>query len=296
MTAPRPRKTPSRRATRGFTLIELLVGAVLFGLLATVVMDLLLSQSRFYDVQDAGNATTQNTRIALKRIGNDVLLVGRGMNALSIDNPDLIVANDGTVTANVAKTDAITLLSIPDSVPQIPLSAAATQGAKSLTIVDDARRVAAGLSVNDLITVHDTNLGNSQVVRVTSLVDNGATMTVGFAAADSLMLVYAKDASRVYVMNTVSYRLNKSDPARPHLERRRNDGAWEKMVPGIEGMTFSYFDSTDTAVTPSSPAARREIRKVRIAVDGRSVRAVDAKGTRIKLGMTTDVTPRNLRY
>jgi prepilin-type N-terminal cleavage/methylation domain-containing protein len=291
----RPSRGRARRADPGFTLIELIVGAVLFGLLATVVMDLLLSQNRFYDVQDAGNATTQNTRVALRRIGNDVLLVGRGVNALSIDNPDLIVPNDGTVTANVVKTDAITLLSIPDSVPQIPLSSSAPKAAKSVKIVDDARRVAAGLSTGDLITIHDTNLGSSQIVRVTSLVDNGATMTVGFAAADSLILAYAKESSRVYVMNTVSYRLNKSDSARPFLERRLDDGAWEKMIPGIESLTFTYFDSTDAAVTPSTPEARREIRKVRITLDGRSVRAVDAKGTRIKLGMTTDVTPRNLR-
>ena len=289
--------TPARRAReRGFTLIELLVGAVLFGLLATVVMDLLLSQSRFYDVQDAGNATTQNTRIALRRVANDVLLVGRGVNSLSLDNPDLIVPNDGTVNANVVETDAITLLSIPDSVPQIPLSAAAARAATNVKIVDDARRVSAGLSTGDLITIHDTNLGNSQIVRVTSLVDNGATMTVGFAPSDSLLLAYAKESTRVYVMNTVSYRLNEMDTARPHLERRFNDGTWDKMVPGIESLTFSYFDSTDTAVTPNTPQARREIRKVRIAIDGRSVRAVDAKGTRVKLGMTTDVTPRNLRH
>jgi prepilin-type N-terminal cleavage/methylation domain-containing protein len=286
---------PPRRGDGGFTLIELLVGAVLFGVLATVVMDLLLSQNRFYDVQDAGNATTQHTRVALRRVANDVLLVGRGVNALSLDNPDLIVANDGTVNANVVKTDAITLLSIPDSVPQIPLSAAAAKAATTVKIVDDARRVAAGLSTGDLITIHDTNLGNSQIVRVTSLVDNGATMTAGFAASDSLLLAYAKESSRVYVMNTVSYRLNKTDAARPYLERRFNDGVWEKMVPGIESLTFTYFDSTDAAVTPNSPDARRAIRKVRIAIDGRSVRAVDAKGTRIKLGMTTDVTPRNLR-
>jgi prepilin-type N-terminal cleavage/methylation domain-containing protein len=291
-----PSRRRARRAAPGFTLIELIVGAVLFGLLATVVMDLLLSQNRFYDVQDAGNATTQNTRIALRRVANDVLLVGRGVNSLSLDNPDLIVPNDGTVNANVVETDAITLLSIPDNVPQIPLSAAAAKAATSVKIVDDARRVSAGLGTGDLITIHDTNLGNSQIVRVTSLKDDGATMTVGFASSDSLLLAYAKESTRVYVMNTVSYRLNQADAARPHLERRFNDGVWEKMVPGIESLTFSYFDSTDAAVTPSTPEARREIRKVRIAIDGRSVRAVDAKGTRVKLGMTTDVTPRNLRH
>ncbi len=286
----------SRRTAghRGYTLMELLVAIALFGIISVAMYNLLFAQNRFFDTAEAGTATQQNTRIALKRIANDILLVGRGVNTLSLDNPDVIIPNDGTGSVNSVQSNAVTLVSIPNQVPQVPFALFAPRGGKSVTLVKDAGGIAAGLNAGDLIIVHDTNFNSSQMLNVTKRTVTGNQVTVEFAAVDSLLAGYPRNTSRMYPLNTVSYRLNASDPARPHLERQLNSEPWEKMVPGVEGLTFSYYDAGDALLTPDDQAKRRQIRKVRVQIDGRSVRAVDRTGKRVKISMVTDVTPRNM--
>ena len=283
-----------RRSRRGFTVVELLVAIILFAIVSTGMYNLLFNQNRFFDVEEATNATQQNTRIALRRVANDIMLVGRGINVLNMNNPDVVLPNDGTVSPNVVQTDAITLLSIPDGVPNVPFAVNAAKGARSITVADDTAGVARGLTAGDPVILQDVNQSNSQVVNVTSATDGGPTVTVNFAAVDSLLVQFPAATSRLYTMNRISYRLNDDDTARPFLERRLNDGTWDKMVAGIERLSFSYFDSTSTAITPATSTQRRQIRRVRVDVGGRSVRPVDARGTRVRLDLRTDVTPRNL--
>ncbi|MFN2432927.1 MAG: PilW family protein [Gemmatimonadota bacterium] len=291
---PRRRSHRAGHASAGFTVVELLVSIVLFAIVSTGMYNLLISQNRFFDTQEAANATQQNTRIALKRVANDILLVGRGINTLSLDNPDVILPNDGSVPANTFQSGAITLLSIPDGVPQIPFAADAARGATSIVLVDDSLGVVRGLTTGDLIVIHDTNLNSSQMLPVTGTTDNGATVTVTLAAGDSLLAGYPGDFSRMYVLNSISYRLNTSDAQRPHLERSVDNGAWQPMVTGIEGLTFTYFNSASAQITPTSQDLRRQIRKVRLEIDGRSVRPIARDGTRLTFDLATEVTPRNM--
>jgi prepilin-type N-terminal cleavage/methylation domain-containing protein len=283
-----------RRGERGFTITELLVAIILFGIVSIAMYNLLFSQNRFFDTEEAANATQQNTRIALKRLANDILLVGGGVNTLSLDNPDVVVPNDGTVPVNVRQTDAITLISIPTNVPTVPFATNAARGARTINVVDDSLGMARGLNVNQLILIHDTNLSSSQVLNVAAVTDEGATVKVDFNAADSLLAGYPRDFSRMYTLNVGTYRLNDDNPARPYLEQRLNGGPWTKMIPGIESLTFTYYDGADVAILPTTQALRREIRKVRVDLGGRSVRPVDNRGTHVKMSMSTEVTPRNM--
>lgn len=240
------------------------------------------------------NATQQNTRTALRRVGDDLLQVGRGVNGLSLDNPDVILPNDGTVPPNTFQKGAVTLLSTPDNVPQVPFAASAPRGSRSITVVDDASGVARGLAAGVMILVHDTNLNNSQVLKVTRSLDQGSTVRIDFAAADSLLVGYPVSTSRMYPLEVVSYRVNRVDPARPHLERRLDGGPWEKMMAGVDSLGFTYFDRAGNELTPTTQAARRQIRTVRIEVDGRSVRPVDRRGKHVTLRMSTLISPRNI--
>ncbi|MBA2564475.1 MAG: type II secretion system protein [Gemmatimonadetes bacterium] len=291
MNAARERR---ERGQGGFTITELLVAIVIFAIISTAMYNLLFSQNRFFDSQEAGNATAQNTRIALKRLSNDVLLVGRGINALSLDNPDVILPNDGTVPVNTVGKDAITLLSIPNGVRRVPFAANASRAATSITVVDDSAGVARGLTMSALVIVHDSNLTSSQVLSVASVKDNGATVSLGFVAADSLLAGYPMAYSGLYPLNTISYRVNATNPEKPHLERRVDSKAWEKIVPGIESLAFTYYDQANTPIVPADQGLRRQIRKVKIDMGGRSVRALDSKGSYLKLPMSTEITPRNM--
>jgi prepilin-type N-terminal cleavage/methylation domain-containing protein len=278
----------------GFTLIELLVAMAVFAILSIGLYNLLFEQTRFFGTEEALNATQQNTRTALRRVADDLLLVGRGVNTLSLDNPDVIVPNDGTVTPNTLQKDAVTLLSTSDSVPQVPFAATAPRGSKSVTVADDIKGVARGLLAGVMILVHDTNLNNSQVLKVTKATDQGSTVKIDFATADSLLVGYPVSTSRMYPLDVVSYRVNRATPSRPHLERRLNVGPWEKMMAGIDSLAFTYFDRDGNELTPNTQTLRRQIRSVRIEVDGRSVRPVDRRGKHVTLRMSTLITPRNM--
>ena len=278
----------------GFTLIELLIAVILFSIVSTAAYNLLFTQTRFFDTQDAATTTQQNTRIALKRVANDVLLVGRGVNALSLDNPDVILPNDSSVPANTFQAGAITLLSIPNGVARIPFAVTIPQKAKFIMVVNDAKGVARGLKPGALIIVHDTNLNNSQVLYVTAATLAGPNVKIDFPAADSLLAGYPKATSRMYTLNSLSYRINKTNPKRPFIERQQNTGPWQNMVPAIENMTFTYYDSSGTVIVPTTQALRKEIRKVKVQIDGRSAQPVDRKGTYVRISMSTEVTPRNM--
>lgn len=289
--------SPVRIRTRnedGFTLMELLVAVLLFAIVSASMLGLFRSQHRFFETEDAANATQQNTRAALKRLANDVLLVGRGINALSLDNPDVIVPNDGTTPPNTYQDDAVTLLSVPDSVSEIGFAANAAKSATKVVVVDDAGGVAKSVKPGELIIVHDTNLGSSQVLRVTKTTLSGGGVELEFAAGDALLAAYPAASSQMYRLNVVSYRKGVDAAGRTFLERQIDGGAWQRMVSGIQDLRFTYYDAMGKVVTPNSQATRKQIRQVAVAVEGASASPVGPGGQRVRLEMKTLVVPRNM--
>jgi prepilin-type N-terminal cleavage/methylation domain-containing protein len=67
----------ARRAAcrRGYSLAELLVGMVLLGIISTLFTRLLLSQSRFFDLQSASNSARNVSRGPINRIVSDLRMV-----------------------------------------------------------------------------------------------------------------------------------------------------------------------------------------------------------------------------
>lgn len=65
-------------ATHGFTLVELLVALVISGLLAGVIFQMLMGQSRFVGVQSARQEVQQNSRGALELIASELRNVPAG--------------------------------------------------------------------------------------------------------------------------------------------------------------------------------------------------------------------------
>lgn len=290
------RSRPPPGSGGGFTLIEMLISLVMFSAIGLVAVSFMMKQGAALSRSTEVTAAQQGVRTALERMAADIRVVGQGLNFYDIQVPDMIVPNDGSGSVNTFRNDAISLIAIPDpSDPsnQLTLDPAVPGNGDvgNTSIAVTAASNLTGLAAGERLILFDPNTGNSQVVALTGIAGQvlqfaADPLTYQFSAAGSTPATAIK-------LNEVRYRVGNSG-GMPFLERKVNRGAWVRFIEGINSIQFTYFDSNGSAFTPSTPAQRRDIRRVSVEVDGIQLRMAAGGERRAHVVLTTSAVPRNM--
>jgi len=291
----RARNAGARRAG-GFTLVEMLMALVMFSMIGLASTRFMIRQSAGFNRTNEVATAQQGVRTAVERIGSDIRVVGQGLNFYDIQVPDMIVPNDGTVGVNTFRSDAISLIAIPDpSDPSNQLTLDPTVVGNgdvgdtevTVTVASDL----SGLASGERLILFDPNTGNSQVVALTGIVGQvvkfaGDPLTFQFVATGST-------PARALKLNEVRYRV-KTTSGLPFLERKVNRGAWIRFIEGITRLTFTYYDGNGAAFTPGTQATRRDIRRVAVEIEGIQLRMGAGSERRARVTLATSAVPRNM--
>lgn len=284
------------RDRRGYTLVELLVAIVVFGLLGFVATQFMMRQTRSTSRTSEVAAARQGVRAAIERIATDIRVVGQGLNFYDLQVPDMIVPNDGTVSVNTFRNDAISLIAIPDPTDpsnQLALSPAVVGngnvGDTKITVATGANLT--GLASGERLILFDPNTGNSQVVAITSI----SGQEINFDGDPLIFPFSATGAapSMAIKLNEVRYRIRTTSGV-PFLERKINRGAWARLIEGITDLRFTYYDAAGNVITPSGQAGRRAIQRVEVEAEGVQLRLGSPTERRARIKLTTSAVPRNM--
>lgn len=284
------------RESRGFTLVEMLIAIVMFGLLGFIATQFMVRQTQSMSRTTEVAAAQQGVRAAIERIATDIRVVGQGLNFYDLQVPDMIVPNDGTVSVNTFRSNAISLIAIPDPTDpsnQLALSPAVVGngnvGDTKITVATGASLT--GLASGERLILFDPNTGNSQVVAITSISGQEINFT-----GDPLIYQFSATGttpSMAIKLNEVRYRI-RTVAGVPFLERKINRGAWVRFIEGITDLRFTYYDAGGNVITPNSQAARRAIQRVEVEAEGVQLRLGSPTERRARIKLTTSAVPRNM--
>ncbi len=206
----------------GFTLIELLLAMTLTAILATALVRILLSDSRFVSQQDSMMAARNTARAAQNVTSVELRMVSDGgLIAAAPESVQVRVPYAFGVACGISGGARIASLMPADS---LMYASASPMGI--------ARRLPGGnYTVREGITVAWTTDTATCVTEGISRVPNGNWISISPAGA-------APNGYLFYLYQTVAYRFSASSelPGRIGLWRRVNNGSYEEMV--------APFDST----------------------------------------------------
>lgn len=268
----------------------------MFAVIGVAMTRFMIEQSSAMSRGNEVTSARQNVRAALHRISADIRLVGQGLNFYDLQVPDLIVPNDGSVSVGTYTDNSISLISIPD--PSDPNNMMAldpgvpNNGQIGSTAVDvDPGSSLAGVAIGERIILFDPNSGNSQVVTLTNI--NGLTLEFLNDALVFNFPAIGLSPANLLKLNEVRYRVNVSGPI-PWVERKVNNGNWTRYVEGVSAIRFDYFNSLGNSFTPTTQAARRDIRRIDVDITGVALRLSRGAERRASLSLTSTVVPRNM--
>jgi hypothetical protein len=241
-------------ASRGFTFVDLLVAVALGSIVVPAVAVLVFNTDRLAHSQSGDVDAQQRARVLAEALGRDLRLAGAGVDRGPVAGPlsrsfspvfPRRVGRTRADAVDVARTDAITLVHVPETNLQTSLATAdtpssghialspcaggaipcpVTRGA-TLALFDPPGRV-------DLLGVLATGAGSTQVrVLGTSagLFDAGATV------AEVVIRSYYFDA------------------AQNQLRLYDGDTSDQPVVDGVAALTFEYFGTAEPPRWPQPP-------------------------------------------
>jgi prepilin-type N-terminal cleavage/methylation domain-containing protein len=209
-------------SSKGFTLIELLLAMTLTAILATALVRILISDSRFVSQQDGMMAARNTARAAQNVAAVELRMVSDG---------GLIAAAPESVTVRIPYAFGVAC-GISGGSRIASLMPADSLMYASATPMGIARRVpGSGYTAREGISVTATTDTASCVTEEISRVPNGTWIAITPS-------VTAPNGYLFYLYQTVAYRFSASSdlPGRIGLWRRVNNGSYEEMV--------APFDST----------------------------------------------------
>ena len=262
-----------RRDEHGFTLAELLITIAILGLVMAAVLGVQLTSSTMF-LRGENQADAQQAARAALLMEEDLRMVRYGCPDLGCPTPPPAGAQQAI---SVASTTSITFWA--DTLnASTTLSAAVAAGAGALPVVD-----ASGVNVNDRIYLNNGGTWETRVVTAKA----GNTLTV---AALTAVNGYPQ-GTQVGRPRQIVYTFT---AATGTLTKDSGDGnGVQTLATGITGLTYSFYDASDTLISPANPVANpQSVRRILIQTTTRS--ALASGGGASTFQINTNVRPRNL--
>lgn len=241
------------RCSRGFTLVELLVTAGLMTVVVSAVAVLAANTDRLAGSQARDIDAQQRGRVIAESLGRDLRAAGAGVDRGPMSGPlnrfftPVLPRRIGRTRADastVARRDAITLVTVPDTLWQSTLASteSPSTGQITLSVCPGGRECPAARGATlalfdppgrlDLLGVLGASFGTTQV------------RVLGSSAG-------AFDAgSTVTEVNVRTYYF---DSAQGQLRVYDADATDQAVVDGVTGLAFDYFGTTELPRWPKPP-------------------------------------------
>ena len=295
----------------GFTLVETLIAMVLTMMLAGTAMALVMPASRASMVQPAQADVQQRARVAAETIAREAGMAGAGLVALpaavgpSLGVPAVMPRRLGGLRGDgpdVARSSALTLLSVPAGAAATTTAVAISAAAMQLTVTNApacGAAVLCGFAAGQDVLVTDGS-GHFDVFRITRVA--GGVGTLRLHGSD-LVGAYPAGATVVPVVSRTFER----DAVSQQLRQYDGDQSDQPSVDGIADLVFSYFDA-DGAPLPLSQFADGpwrgagttrfdedllRVRMIRCSVRAQATEA-SLRARVPAIGVSLDVAPRSL--
>lgn len=270
---------------------EMIVAISLFGVLSTAAFAFLMSQNRFYDTGGRVQVAQQEARGSVRLLVNEIRRAGAGINALSASDPDILLPNDATGSRDAFTNRAITLVAVDPTNPRIPLSFGGSNGwrGRTFVLVPDTADLS-GLTSGGVAYLEDSNSGNTQLLRITGVTSESGNRLRIQHASDPLDNDYPPTSSALWVAQEVRFRLTGTGAAARIERRLPGSSTWEVVSESATDLFIRYYDANGSEISPTSKTARRQIRRVDVAV---TVNVPGPNGQRADFVYRAAVAPRN---
>ena len=242
------------RSSRGFTFVELLVTLALGSIVVSAVAVLMMNTERLARTQSADVDAQQRARVLAQALSRDLRLTGAGVDRGPMTGPlsrsfsPVLPRRVGRIrpdAVDVARSDAITLIHVPDTMVQTVL---ATTDSPASGWIELSRCAGAALACPvtkgatlavfeppgrlDLVGVLATG-GSPTQVRL--LGSSAGSFDAGATVAEVVIRGYYFDA------------------AQGQLRLYDGDGSDQPGVDGVAGLSFEYFGTSDPPRWPQPP-------------------------------------------
>jgi len=248
---------------KGYTLIELLI-AMLLSLLATIAISrFFITEHNIYTLQEARTEMQQTLRGAMEILSGELMLAGYG---LPPGAKRFVSYSREEIEFRTNLRNTTTYLTSEASPGETTLSISKGTGylfEKGDVIVLCRDLTASGCEEHTLLAD-----GKSDSI----------TISTGLSSAFPV-------GSRIDLINTISYRFNRS---RKEIQRRIDRGYWEPLIEHVaeDGLSFTYRDIND-----NPPADSEAIRSIDISLTVESLKGGNDASRR--RSASTTVTLRN---
>ena len=236
-------RTP-RRGDEGFTVLELLIAVAITGMVAAAILQIfqgsMTQVSRATSLEDAQSTA----RIGLHQMATELRVIGAYWSGISGAGNAITAATPTSITF-MADIDADTV----SGTTEATLTAASTSTTLTVSQNPTAFNTYSAPSLNDYAYVAN---GSTREVRQVSGV-SGSVVTLTSALTNTYPV-----GSIVRSVEKVTYTFSSSAKT---LTRTVGGAAADTALDNATGLTFSYFDSSGTALaaTPADPTAIKEI-------------------------------------
>lgn len=222
--------------SKGYSLIELLITMSIFIFATLTFSRFFIAEHHIYAVQEANTEMQQTLRNILNILSSELMLTGYGLPS-QINSITIFKKEELEFRTNLRDVTS-SLVSAADP-EQIIMNI--SEGTGSAFKKDDIIVICDNIAVNRCEEHKLSQNGTNNSLTLASGI-NGA-----FPAG-----------SRINLINTISYRYNKT---RREIQRKIDRGTWESIAENIpaEGVIFSYKDKSENTPVSSSDISRIDI-------------------------------------
>lgn len=280
-----------RDSSRGFTFAELLVAVALGSIVVSAVAVLVFNTDRLARAQSSDVDAQQRARVMAEALGRDLRLAGAGVDRGPASGPlsrsfsPVLPRRVGRTRADgvdIARSDAITLIHVPETNLQTSLATGDTPSSGRIVLSSCAGGaipcpVSRGATLAlfespgrmDLLGVLGTSFGSTEV-RV--LGASAGAFDAGATVAEVVIRSYYFDA------------------AQGQLRLYDGDASDQPVVDGVAALAFEYFGAADPPRWPQPPLGQENCRYDHAGVwrGGVTLSASDASLAALPLTMLSD--------
>jgi prepilin-type N-terminal cleavage/methylation domain-containing protein len=287
-----------RNNNTGFSLIELLMALLIVGAIGSMTFQLFRQNERVIRDQTLIMEMQQTARVVLSQIADEVRQAGQGVPvyAATFDLSPSEATTPFLGTSTSSRIDFRAGLSNTESSVTTVAPIDITMGASGTLGITDT----AGLATGKFIYIWGPSTNGWTWVRaqLTSVTSTTVTFTASQTGSQSTVVRFTTPPT-VYLEEAVSIYLNAGSVRRATATSFTNPAAptWSaanEIGNNVTALTFTYYDASDSVITPTSLSNRASVARIDILLTVQASGPL-SDGTIPTYSLTLRTIPRNVR-